>query len=409
MINFLKKSIKTFIPNGIIELIIEKKRQHLGSSSNIKKTEFFVKKPNVVTVGNKKFHTFFGYYDISPFNEKTNEIIYLRINRKKQKKAEIFLHDLKTDQTTIIATTAAWNWQQGSRLRWFPNSTDEIIFNDYQNGRYISKKINVRNNDETIIDYPIYDIDNQGKYAVTLNFERLGAMRPGYGYANGKYETPKDLGDEGIFKVDIIKNRIDLLLTYKQIGETLGQNNTNFNNNYINHLSYSPSGNKFLFFWLTIVNRYQKAFLLVYDLKTKKLTPLETEGKVSHYVWLDDNCILCTTYNSQNDCRYYKYWIDGKKEIVNPASLTADGHPSCISNDSIITDTYPDKNGYQKIIKADIGNDKSETIAKIYSRYKIEQEKRTDLHPRLNKTKKQICFDANIKGYRQLFVLNHSH
>lgn len=391
----------------VIEFMIEQKRHIANKNFSKEKLQIFSKGLHLKTISNKKFHTFFGYYDISPFNEYTNEILYLRINKNQLNNAEIIVHNLKTDQTSIIDSSAAWNWQQGSRLRWFPNSSDEIIFNDFRNGKYLSRKINVRDNQESIIDYPIYDIDNRGKYAVTLNFERLGIMRPGYGYTNKKYKPADNLSYEGVSIVDIYQNKEIEIITYKQIAAALSLNISNFSNNYINHLSFSPSGNKFLFFWLTIENGYHKAFLLVYDLLSKKITPVETEDKVSHYVWLNNNCILYTSYNNYTKCRYYKYCLNGKKEIVNPDSLTTDGHPSIISDNYIITDTYPDKNGYQKIIKSNIGNDRSETIANIYSCYKTEQEKRTDLHPRLNKTKNQVCFDANINGYRQLFILEN--
>lgn len=403
----IKHLIKSLTHSTVIEYIIEKKRYIINKKLNTPKLQIFSKNSQLKTISNKNFHTFFGYYDISPFNEYTNEILYLRVSKKQLKNAEVILHNLKTDQFKIIASSDAWNWQQGSRLRWFPNSPDEIVFNDFQNGRYFSRKINIRNNQELIIDYPIYDIDNRGKYAITLNFERLGIMRPGYGYTNMKYKPKDNLVEEAISILDIHQNKKIETIYYKQIAIALNISISTFSNNYINHLSFSPEGDKFLFFWLTIENTYHKAFLMVYDLMTKKLTPLETEEKVSHYVWLNENCILCTSYNADQKCRYFKYWLNGKKEIVNPDSLTNDGHPSIIADNFIITDTYPDKNGYQKIIKSDICNDRSETIAKIYSCYKIEQEKRTDLHPRLNKKKDKICFDANLNGYRQLFIIDN--
>ena len=61
---------------------------------------------------------------------------------------------------------------------------------------------------------------------------------------------------------------------------------------------------------------------------------------------------------------------------------------------------------YQKILFSNLYSDKTIEIAEIYSKFKINPEHRTDLHPRLNMSKNKICFDANIYGYRQLFILN---
>ena len=83
---------------------------------------------------------------------------------------------------------------------------------------------------------------------------------------------------------------------------------------------------------------------MIYDLLSKQIIPIETEEKVSHYVWCDNNCILYTSYDKDTKCRYFKYYLNGKKEVVNPESLTVDGHPSILSDNYIITDTYPDKN-----------------------------------------------------------------
>ena len=98
--------------------------------------------------------------------------------------------------------------------------------------------------------------------------------------------------------------------------------------------------------------------------------------------------------------------MDQKKHIINKKSLQKDGHPSMLDQKSIITDTYPDKIGFQKILFSNLYSDKTIEIAEIYSKFKVNPEQRTDLHPRLNKSKNKICFDANIHGYRQLFVLS---
>ena len=100
--------------------------------------------------------------------------------------------------------------------------------------------------------------------------------------------------------------------------------------------------------------------------------------------------------------------MDGKKKLINHGSLKEDGHPSMVSKNSLITDTYPDKFGFQTLLFSDLVLNKTNEIAKVYSKFKINPEYRTDLHPRFNHSKNKICFDANIYGYRQLFILSNN-
>jgi hypothetical protein len=405
----MKNKIKRLIPDSILEYVFEVKRKIQRKLDDKKLVEIIDKnKLKLITIGNMKYHTFFGYYDLSPFNIQSDEIIYLRVQRNEPNCAEIILHDLKTDNQNVITITRAWNWQQGSRLRWYPNSKDKILFNDVVDGIYKTKIINVRNNECSEIDLPVYDVDNNGMFAITLDFERLGKMRPGYGYSNLNEDSKKDLKDEGVTLIDLNNhNEKKLIVTYKKIANVLNIKNPEFQNNYINHLSFSPDGKKFLFFWIEKKKNIHHASLLVYDIYRDELTTLEIIEKVSHYVWLNSEEILCTVYCANNKCNYFKYSLSKEKEIINPNMLINDGHPSIINDNLILTDTYPDKNGFQKLFITDIKNEKIANLLEIYSYYKPNPELRTDLHPRLSLNKKNICFDANINGYRQLFILNN--
>lgn len=190
------------------------------------------------------------------------------------------------------------------------------------------------------------------------------------------------------------------------INEVLGNKVTNYSKYYINHLSFSPTGDKFLFFWINIKdNGIHMANLLVYDFKKEELIVLENKLSVSHYDWIDDERIIVTAYNEKRECRYYIYNVNGERTNLLHDILTNDGHPTWLGNNKIITDTYIDKYGFQKILYVDIDNRKIDTLIDIYSSYKAFGEKRCDLHPRINNKNDDICFDANVKGNRMLFLL----
>lgn len=356
---------------------------------------------DLICFSEKKTHTFFGYYDITPFNN-NNQMLYLEV-KENNASADIVLNDIDHNKR-YLGKTLAWNWQQGCRLRWFPGSDSEIIYNYYEDKNYGAKVVSTEGEVIRKYSYPLYDIDYTGSLGLTLNFERLGYLRLGYGYTCNKYEG-KDLENESIRIIDLKSDKVIDKIIYKQISEIM-PTPCNLKNCYINHLSFSPEGDKFLFFWIEIVNSYHKASLLVYDINTKIIYSLETEEKVSHYVWLDNNEILCTSYMSPTECRYYIYNIKKRsKTDFCPQSLKEDGHPSVYNEDKILTDTYPDKNGYQYIYLVDKKKDTKQTLIKIYSKPVVEGEKRTDLHPRFNINKSYISFDSNKGDFREFYIL----
>ena len=359
----------------------------------------YIKKPHT--------HVFFGYYDISPFNIDTDEIIYNNLVEH-ENKMHLMLSSLSSGEEREIAETRAWNWQQGCRLRWMPNTSREVIFNDFNGSDYFSRILNVESKEERIINAPLYDITQDGHYGLSIDFDRLGVKRPGYGYTCRQYnETEHNMTEEGIELVDLTTNKKQMILTYLDIQQIFGCNTGNLKNNYLNHLCFSPSGRQFLFFWLTVDESFHKAFLLVHNLDTHETKLLENQEIVSHYVWKDNDNIICAAVDNMKRWHYYIYNIStGQKRLLNPSVLNVDGHPSIFSDDIILTDTYPDLMGFQKLYFANTNKGGSEKILEIYSNCIIEGEKRTDLHPRLNSNKSLVCIDSNQNDFRNLLIIS---
>lgn len=355
-----------------------------------------------LTITEKKRHCFFGYYDISPFNNDSSKILNITTDGKSNL-ARVNVFDVKSNVNSFIVNTHVWNWQQGCRLRWLPNSDNKIVFNDMENQHYCCKIVDIQNNTEhKIINEPLYDIDNSGKLGLSLNFARLGVKRPGYGYTILPYSEEDNPENEGVDIIDIDKNTKKRLFTFKDVTTYLPSHKDNYRCYYVNHLSFSPSGNKFLFFFLDSSTKRHEAFLFVYDLAGSIIIPLEIHDKVSHYVWKDDNEIIATVYDDSMNCGYYIYNIDEKTRIKYN-NVMNDGHPSILKEGTIITDTYADEKFFQHLYIADKNGIKKE-IAQIYDDPYIKGEERTDLHPRLSSNKSVICTDANIKGKRQMCV-----
>lgn len=356
------------------------------------------------------YNTYFGYYDINPFNSH-GSILYIRT--KTTGKADIIIRNFESKEEIIVASTNTWNWQQGCRLRWVPGSDNLIMFNDCINQHYVTRILNTQTREERRIEVPLYDISHNGKLGLSINFSLLGLMRPDYGYTILPYRPLADIGSqEGIFLVDIEKGTSRLILSYKEISKALGEDKDSYENNYINHLSFSPDDKSFLFFWLEVVDGWHRANLLVYLLETGELKVLETQRKVSHYTWDGIDKIICSSINNDKsnlDPHYIEYDFEGNKKILYPEILNKDGHPTMIESNLMMTDTYPDSNQFQHLFMLNMESGNVENLVDVYHVNLALGEKvesRTDLHPRYNEKTRQICFDMNTNGNRSIGILD---
>lgn len=377
--------------------------------NNIKKVvhhRFFNSEPDIISnydyfiVSDNKRHCFYGYYDLTPFDSETNLLLNITTDGKTNE-AYINTFDLKEGKNSFVIKTNVWNWQQGCRLRWFPCHSNWICYNDIDLNRYCCRVVDIKNKEILkTFSVPIYDINFDGSYGLSLNFSRLGVKRPGYGYTVLPY-IEDDLENEGIDLVDLDSGKVRRIVRYCDIIPFLSKQKS-LNNYYINHLSFSPSGSKFLFFFLDSSTVRHEAYMFVYNLANGELTPLEIRDKVSHYVWKNDDEIIATVYDDNMNCGYYSYnTVKKERRLFN--NEKRDGHPSILGNNHILTDTYPDQKAYQSLFFADKGGEDS-LIAKIYSNPLISGERRTDLHPRLNQNNTCVCVDINKCKYREIAV-----
>lgn len=410
MKQLLKKILLTILPPYIAKLVLSlpegfRKRRilfahYLGRIKDISTNYSY----QVISIPNQ--HCFFGYYDISPFSLDCKKILNIGIDGISNK-VDIHLFDIETKENPIIAEGNVWNWQQGCRLRWHPQNENYIIFNCINEGKYCSQIYNVKNNKpEAFIPIPIYDVDGAGKFGISLNFSRLGIMRPGYGYTTLPYDNyDEDLANEGIDIVNLENLEIKRLIRYKDLVNLLETNDNDLSHYYLNHLSFSPSGEKFLFFFINGSTKRHDAYMLVYDITSSMVIPLEMHDKVSHYTWLSEDDILATVYDDNNHCRYYQYNVSKKNRVLFN-SVNRDGHPSRYKEGFVLTDTYPDRSRSVQNLLFTNKNDSSICIAEIFSTPEYGGEQRTDLHPRFNQEQTKVCVDMNRKGFREMCIFD---
>ncbi len=360
-------------------------------------------------------HTFFGYYDKNPFCK--NNIFVLAtvapfINRSPNENDKLIIGYFKWDKNNTfhpIGKTTTWCWQQSCRLQWLPPNEDVlVIYNKLVNNRYGSIVQNIKT--KKIVSkhsVAIYDIDKKGENALTLNFSRLGRLRPGYGYVNIPDDTLHQLTPEhdGVWIYNLLKREKKLLFSLKFLSKLDPLPSMESAEHYINHLSFCPCGNRFMFFhlWLKKIKRYSR--LITADIKGKEIHILNNEGMVSHYTWKTCNDLLVYSYHKDTGTNYHTYNdINGEKSVFAKDILKEDGHPSFSPNGNLITDTYPDKYGERKLLLLRSDNELFE-IGRFYSPLKYQGETRCDLHPRWDRLGQKICFDSVHEGMRKMYIL----
>lgn len=349
----------------------------------------------------RKENVFFGYYDLKQFNSNGDKLLAHVTPYKanpNEDDAEIVWIDPVTSEFHTIAKSRAWSWQQGSRLRWHPLLSDTCLYNDLEDSEYVLKQIDLSSGISKIVCSATYDIDDKFQYGIKVNFERLQRLRPGYGYSRIGDYTKNDTrpAKDGIIRIDLSTGHEQLLFSLKELSENLPDDSKY---HYINHVCFSPSGNKFMFFhiWTQGASFPWNMRFYVCNTDGSNLIMLEDDVRISHYHWIDDDRIVATRNIKGKEYSYVIYNICTMNNIVlKNDCLMVDGHPNLFRH-GFVTDTYPQSNRMQYLYLSDFEGRKCENIASIYSNPTNYGEHRCDLHPRSFKDK-YLTVDSAVKG-----------
>lgn len=346
-----------------------------------------------------KGQTFFGYYTRSPY--RNGHYVYHRISSNSlrlNQTVEIVL-DGKT-----IATSKAWNWQQGTLLQWVDDQ--HIIFNDYRNQHYVSVLLNIESLKETRIDFPIYSVSSKGDFALSLNFKRLAKYRPDYGYFNESYDDVLDFDPkDGIYWVDLVQNTSRLWISFEDLVNLSTQDTMQGARHKVNHLDISETNTEALFLhrWFKSGVKYTR--LIEVDIKTKTMTVLADHGMVSHCAW-NQSAIIAYLEDEHHKSHYVEINATSKSLLEN---CPDDGHPSLsTSKEWLVTDSYPNYKSMSTLYLASKPFKLAFELAQFYSGRRYKGTKRCDLHPRFSPNKAEVTLDTVYQGKRQLVALDLS-
>ena len=399
---------------------------------------------------------FFGYYDKSPLNKSNTKLLAHRVSFdgrdvRDGDVAEVGYFDILTKEFHKIDETLAWNWQQGCQLQWMPPAfEDEVIYNSIQDEKFVSIRCNIRTKEKRIIPFPIYAIHPNGKEALAVNYERHYWCRPGYNYQNiknSKWDVPIH-PDDGIFRVNLETGDVKLIIRTQDIVNMAPNEKMVCSNNWLEHMMYSPHGDRFLFFHRWHTNGVDKSRFFTSGNGGEDIVMYPDCGFYSHYAWSDEKNLIVWTHeplsskidnkniisNLQNQpvakllkplYRIFKPLIPEKiknkivcesklilfqditlrYKVLGDSDLRGNGHTTVVeANILLLNDSYQDVNSYRHLFFYDLDKNKKIAVGKFYSQYN-DCAYRCDLHPRQGIDNDLIIIDSAHAEKRKVLVI----
>lgn len=371
----------------------------------------------VITKGPK--HHWFSYYDKLQFDAANRRVLCMEVDFEHRTPAigdtiRLGMVDLEdNDRWVDLDQSNAWCWQQGCMLQWLPGSESEIIWNDREDGAYVSRILDVESGRKRTVPHPIYSVSPDGKTAVSPDFRRIQDVRPGYGYAGPPDPHTDDLApeDSGIFHIDLETGESKLILSLAEISAIGDIPHAQPGiKHYFNHLLFSPDGKRFvaLHRW-----RYREGNrltrMITANADGSDVRIVDDNGLTSHFIWRDPAHILAWSDQPSHGRAFYLFEDGtGKVEAIGPGVMQQDGHCTYVpGNEWILNDSYPDDNRMQHVYLYHVPSGRKTALAAIHSPEEYSGEWRCDTHPRHSRDGNLVCFDSphGDQG-RQLHLLD---
>ena len=371
----------------------------------------------VLPVGDDRVNTFFGYYDKSPLSEEGFLLCHATVHPTYKKPdsrngVDILVFSLDNLQLPLLAVrTQVYNWQQGARSHWL--NGDQFIFNDYdeKRQRYISRVFSLRDRKEVRrFDHPVQD-SFRNRYFLSINYRRIQALRPDYGYRNMPALDAKalaNLGNDGIWRIDQNTGDTVMLYTIADVCATNHRPTFDKARHKLNHVMIAPDGKRFVFLHRYFLGTRKLDRLMLGSAVGDPLTVLSDHDMVSHCFWMNNHMILAFMRGPAGKDGYYTVHADtGEIRSLFDGKLDAmgDGHPH-VHGDWFITDTYPDKSRMQHLVKADLQTGEVRELGQFFQSFSFGGETRCDLHPRISPDGSKIFFDSVFNGRRKLYMMD---
>lgn len=344
--------------------------------------------------------SFFGYYDRVPENNKGQLLVHT-VGQE-----SCHLHVLNRDATLLKSIPVkAWNYQQGALPFWADDST--VLYNQSVDGVLKTGVLDLRGGTIRYFNGSFQAFSQQSKRIASININLINKMRPEYGF----------YGKDQIFEFD---NQLLAFRSFKQNGEDISFVTISMmeritgvslpsGKTKVNHVVFSPSGNKACFLLRYFIGAVKHTKLILHDFQRDDYAVIPTGSLVSHYCWLNDDELIFWGENVDKTRGYFLVLSSGTTisipSFINALS-TGDGHPTPMQEpDHVISDTYPDKQRLSHLYKLSKKTGKETKIASFFQPFRFRGDKRIDLHPRYSSVSDSVYVDSGHSGTRHAYKL----
>ncbi len=368
------------------------------------------------------FH-WFGYYDKLEFDPSSRYVLGMRVDfeHRSPKPDDVIqlgiIDTQDSDKWIGLGESRAWCWQQGCMLQWVPGSKSEVIWNDREAGRFVSRIVDVKTRKRRTLPGPIYTVSPDGRWAVTPNFARLQDCRPGYGYVGIADKNPNVRApeDDGIWRMELKTGKRELIIPYAAAFRVpYEKGGLDEAKHWFNHLLWAPDGKRFVFLHRWRGPKQGRGFetrMFTAGVDGKDMYVLDPYGKTSHFIWRDEKHVLAWSWHPSRGDRFYLYEDRTQNvEVVGEGVMTINGHCTYLpGNQWILNDTYPDKERNQNPYLFHVATGKRCPLGHFQSAKEYNGEWRCDLHPRFSPDGRKVVIDSPHGGEgRQLYLIDIS-
>lgn len=402
----------------------------------------------------------FGYYNYDVLSRDQTKMLCNRVQFDGRSihdddTIDLGWYDINTGVWNYIGTTDSFNWQQGAMLQWLPGigNDNQVIYNLSDKKHYKSVIVDITTQERRYIDFPIYCITPDGRYSISLNYERSYWCRA-YHYQpikNSEYDVNIS-EDDGIFQVDLVNNTVKRIIRIQDVINLDPDTDFKSAKHWLEHIMLNKNGTKIAFLHRYTYGQGYGTRVCIADIDGNNIQILKNwrTKDWSHLGWKDDNSFVIYTVTKnalqaayakqvqkdsgqkkgivkhikitvrkmipeilkrklrKNEKRYELYQIkDGVctlSDLYEGDLLDIDGHPS-FTNDGkyMITDSYPDKAGNQRLIIMNTINKKRIQIASFGAPFSGNPAS-CDLHPKLSTNNDYLAIDTAYSGKHKMIL-----
>lgn len=252
-----------------------------------------------------------SYYDIPVIDGPGRRIVAHRLRFIERQPTpedaiEVGLVDVdRPGSWTALGESRAWSWQQGPMAQWIAGGP-RLVWNDRDGDRFVARLVDVERGTLRTLPAPVYAVDPEGRFALSLNMARLDALRPGYGYAGGSGALLEQAcpGHDGVWRLPLAGGAPELILPLERavrfLRTRLGLRRRLRHllaryHYWFNHAKISPDGQRF-----TMKLRWRRRGGPWFEAMGVSLT-CGVDGSdlrlladaTSHVIWLDEKLAYC--------------------------------------------------------------------------------------------------------------------